>query len=128
MESADYAYSARSTRNPFRYVLAVWRVIRRDPTETTDEAAIVEMGFARSRLGRRFARWEETVASLTRHPHTAEALLSDGADPPYSREQAAYPAPWVRERKFWPAVGRIDNAYGDRNLVCTCGSVADYLA
>ena len=74
MESADYAYSARSTRNPFRYVLAVWRVIRRDPTETTDEAAIVEMGFARSRLGRRFARWEETVASLKRHPHTAEAL------------------------------------------------------
>jgi glycine dehydrogenase len=63
---------------------------------------------------------------LKNAPHTAEALLSDGADPPYSREQAAYPAPWVRERKFWPAVGRIDNAYGDRNLVCTCGSVADY--
>ena len=63
---------------------------------------------------------------LKRAPHTAEALLSDDWDRSYSREQAAYPAPWVRERKFWPAVGRIDNAYGDRNLVCTCGSMADY--
>ncbi len=63
---------------------------------------------------------------LKRAPHTAEALLSDDWDRSYSREQAAYPAPWVRERKFWPAVGRIDNAHGDRNLVCTCGSVVDY--
>jgi glycine dehydrogenase len=39
--------------------------------------------------------------------------------PPYSRELAAYPAPWLREHKFWPYVGRIDNVYGDRNLVCS---------
>jgi glycine dehydrogenase len=46
-------------------------------------------------------------------------------DRPYSREQAAFPAPWVRESKFWPAVARIDNTYGDRNLVCTCPSVLE---
>jgi glycine dehydrogenase len=63
---------------------------------------------------------------LKRAPHTADALLSEDWDRPYSREQAAYPAAWVRGRKFWPAVGRIDNAYGDRNLVCTCGSVVGY--
>ncbi len=57
---------------------------------------------------------------LKRAPHTAEALIDDGWSRPYRREQAAFPRPWVRERKFWPAVGRIDNAYGDRNLVCTC--------
>jgi glycine dehydrogenase len=57
---------------------------------------------------------------LKRAPHTAEALLDENWDRPYSREVGAYPAPWVRERKFWPAVGRVDNAYGDRHLVCTC--------
>jgi glycine dehydrogenase len=58
-------------------------------------------------------------------PHTAEVLLDDAWERPYSRTRAAFPAPWVAARKFWPAVGRIDNAYGDRNLVCTCGPVED---
>lgn len=57
---------------------------------------------------------------LKNAPHTAEALLVDEWDHPYSRQEAAYPAPWTREHKFWPAVGRIDNAFGDRNLVCSC--------
>ncbi len=45
---------------------------------------------------------------------------------PYSREQAAFPLPYVRADKFWPPVGRIDNAYGDRNLICTCPDTAEY--
>jgi glycine dehydrogenase len=57
---------------------------------------------------------------LKNAPHTAEALLTSEWTHPYSREQAAYPAPWTRESKFWPVVGRIDNAFGDRNLVCSC--------
>ncbi len=64
MASIDYHYTAEPTRNPLRYLRAVWRLVLRDPETTTDEAAIVEMGFARSKLGRRFARWEE-VARLT---------------------------------------------------------------
>jgi glycine dehydrogenase len=63
---------------------------------------------------------------LKNAPHTAEVLVADAWDRPYDREQAAYPLDWVRERKFWPAVGRIDNAWGDRHLVCTCGSIEDY--
>jgi glycine dehydrogenase len=63
---------------------------------------------------------------LKNAPHTAEALLSDKWDRPYSRERAAYPVPGLRNYKFWPAVGRVDGVYGDKNLVCTCGSVADY--
>jgi glycine dehydrogenase len=63
---------------------------------------------------------------LRRAPHTAEALLDDEWDRPYGREKAAYPAAWVRERKYWPPVGRIDNAWGDRHLVCTCGPVEAY--
>jgi glycine dehydrogenase len=57
---------------------------------------------------------------LKNAPHTAEALIATEWNHPYSREQAAYPAPWTREHKFWPAVGRIDNAFGDRNFVCSC--------
>jgi glycine dehydrogenase len=57
---------------------------------------------------------------LKNAPHTAEAVISDKWDRPYTRETAAYPAPWTRLHKFWPAVARVDNVYGDRNLVCSC--------
>jgi glycine dehydrogenase len=63
---------------------------------------------------------------LKRAPHTAAVVCAQTWDRPYSREQAAFPLPWVRESKFWPAVGRIDNAYGDRNLVCTCPPLDSY--
>jgi glycine dehydrogenase len=62
---------------------------------------------------------------LRNAPHTAEAVSADTWTHPYSRQQAAYPAPWVRAHKFWTCVGRIDNAYGDRNLVCTCPPLED---
>jgi glycine dehydrogenase len=63
---------------------------------------------------------------LRNAPHTAEVLISDDWDRPYSRENAAYPAPWTRDLKFWPSVGRVDNAYGDRHLVCTCPPIEAY--
>jgi glycine dehydrogenase len=66
-------------------------------------------------------RMDRVNNPLKNAPHTAEALLDEEWNRPYSREQGAYPSEWVRERKFWPAVGRIDNVYGDRNLVCCCG-------
>ena len=65
---------------------------------------------------------------LKNAPHTAQALISGKWERPYSREQAAYPAPWTREYKFWPAVGRIDNVYGDRHLVCSCLPLEAYTA
>ena len=57
---------------------------------------------------------------LKHAPHTMRAVITDQWDHPYSREQAAFPAPWTRDRKFWPTVSRIESAYGDRNLVCSC--------
>jgi len=62
---------------------------------------------------------------LKHAPHTAAAVSADEWTHGYSREQAAYPAPWLREHKFWPAVGRVDNPYGDRHLHCTCPSVEE---
>ncbi|MBA3273508.1 MAG: glycine dehydrogenase (aminomethyl-transferring), partial [Chthoniobacterales bacterium] len=57
---------------------------------------------------------------LKKAPHTARQVTADTWDRPYSREKAAYPARWLRDAKFWPAVARIDNVYGDRNLFCSC--------
>jgi glycine dehydrogenase len=62
---------------------------------------------------------------LKNAPHTAQEVIADKWDRPYSREQAAYPAPWTREYKFWPTVSRIDSVYGDRNLFCTCPPMDD---
>jgi glycine dehydrogenase len=59
-------------------------------------------------------------------PHPARVIAADDWSRPYSREQAAFPASWVREAKFWPAVARIDNVYGDRHVVCTCIPVEVY--
>jgi glycine dehydrogenase len=63
---------------------------------------------------------------LKNAPHTAHALISEKWNRPYTRDQAAFPAPWTREYKFWPAVGRVDNAYGDRHLFCSCPPLEAY--
>jgi glycine dehydrogenase len=63
---------------------------------------------------------------LKNAPHTAEVIAGEW-NRPYSRELAAYPLPWVRQRKFWPAVSRVDNVYGDRNLVCSCAPLEAYV-
>lgn len=63
---------------------------------------------------------------LKNAPHTAESIICGEWSHPYTREQAAYPAPWTKEHKFWTSVGRINNAYGDRNLICSCVGMNAY--
>jgi glycine dehydrogenase len=63
---------------------------------------------------------------LKHAPHTAAVITADTWDRPYSRQKAAYPLPYLKEAKFWPSVSRIDNAYGDRHLVCSCLPIEDY--
>jgi glycine dehydrogenase len=63
---------------------------------------------------------------LKNAPHTAAAVTGDEWKRPYPRAKAAYPAPWLKDFKFWPAVGRVDNPYGDRNLVCSCPPMNSY--
>ena len=60
---------------------------------------------------------------LKNAPHTMQQVSADQWQRPYARKQAAYPAPWLREWKFWPSVARIDNVYGDRNLFCSCVAI-----
>jgi glycine dehydrogenase len=71
-------------------------------------------------------RLERQDNPLKNAPHTVREVTSDQWTHPYTREQAAFPAAWVRGHKFWPAVGRIDNVYGDRNLVCACPPLEAY--
>ena len=63
---------------------------------------------------------------LKNAPHIARNIAADTWDHPYSRIEAVYPAEWLKDFKYWPPVGRIDNASGDRNLVCTCPDIKDY--
>jgi len=70
--------------------------------------------------------WDKDNNVLKFAPHTFEDVMSDSWDRPYSRELAGFGVPWVKEQKFWPKVSRIDNAYGDRNLICTCPSIEEY--
>ena len=71
-------------------------------------------------------KFESDDNPLINSPHTALTVMSDNWDHNYSRQIAAYPAPWLKEHKYWPSVGRVDNAFGDRNLVCTCPPLDAY--
>jgi glycine dehydrogenase len=63
---------------------------------------------------------------LKNSPHTALSITNENWDHPYSREEAVFPEKWLKEFKYWPPVGRVENAAGDRNLVCTCPDISDY--
>ena len=69
---------------------------------------------------------DKTNNPLKHAPHTAKVVCGDEWDRPYSRELAAFPSDFARQAKFWPSVGRVDNVYGDRNLVCSCIGMAAY--
>ena len=64
---------------------------------------------------------------LKNAPHSMDAIIKTKWDHPYSRKEAVFPLPWVKRNKFWPSVRRIDDAFGDRNLICTCASIQDYI-
>ena len=101
-----------------------------EPTESESKAELDRLCDALIEIRREIAEIEN--GSLDRidnplkgAPHTAAAVSANEWDHAYSRERAAYPLGWVRAHKFWPTVGRIDNAYGDRHLVCTCPPLED---
>ena len=89
-----------------------------------DALARVEAGDAAGTA----ARVEEEARRMKSEPARLVAVSADAWSHPYSREQAAYPVPGLRAHKFWPAVGRVDNTHGDRNLVCSCPPIGDYAA
>lgn len=115
----DYGFHAPTVSFPVAGTLMV------EPTESESKAELDRFCDAMIAIRqeiREIERGEADSASnlLKNAPHTAATLLADAWDYPYSRGRAAYPLPFVKENKFWPSVGRIDAAYGDRNLMCSC--------
>jgi len=103
-----------------------------EPTESESQAELDRFCEAMIAIREEIREVEEGKADrennvLQRAPHTAEVVASDHWDRPYSREKAAFPLGWIKDTKFWPSVSRIDSAYGDRNLICTCTPVEAYI-
>ena len=103
-----------------------------EPTESESKAEIDRFCDALIAIREEVKAIEEGRVQLERSalrnaPHTAEDLASESWDRDYSREQAVFPAPWTRQHKYWPPVNRIDNVYGDRNLVCSCVGMEDFV-
>ena len=120
----DYGFHAPTMSWPVAGTLMI------EPTESEDQAELDR--FVDAMIGIRHEIAAIEAGSLDRAdnplkhaPHTAAVVTGDEWPHRYSRQQAAYPAPWTRAHKFWPAVGRVDNPFGDRNLVCTCPGVTE---
>ncbi|MCX7592875.1 MAG: aminomethyl-transferring glycine dehydrogenase [Fischerella sp.] len=121
----DYGFHAPTVSWPVAGTIMV------EPTESESKQELDRFCDALIAIRQEIAAIESGKADLQDNvlknaPHTAESLLIGEWNHPYSREQAAYPAPWTREHKFWPAVGRIDSAFGDRNFVCSCLPIEAY--
>jgi glycine dehydrogenase len=121
----DYGFHAPTMSWPVAGTMMV------EPTESESKAELDRLCDALIAIRGEIREIEEGRASrddnpLRNAPHTAGFVTSDSWPHAYSRKAAAYPAPWVVERKFWPPVARIDNAWGDRNLICTCDPVESY--
>jgi glycine dehydrogenase len=118
----DYGFHAPTLSFPVPGTLMV------EPTESESLAELDRYCDAMIAIRAEIARiedgqWPRDDNPLKNAPHTAAAITATDWARPYSREQAAWPLPALRERKYWPPVGRVDNAHGDRHLVCTCPAV-----
>jgi len=115
----DYGFHAPTMSFPVPGTLMI------EPTESEPRAELDRFCDALIAIRKEIAAIEtgqlDRADNPLKHaPHTAAAVTATTWDRGYSREVAAFPAPWLREYKYWPPVARIDNAYGDRNLVCSC--------
>jgi glycine dehydrogenase len=123
----DYGFHAPTLSFPVAGTLMI------EPTESEPKSEIDRFCDALIAIRGEIADIEKGVLPkddnpLKHAPHTLESVVSDEWTHAYSRERAAFPLAWVRERKFWPAVGRIESAYGDRNLICSCPPIEEYAA
>jgi glycine dehydrogenase len=115
----DYGFHAPTVSFPVAGTLMI------EPTESESKAELDRFCDALIQIREEIAEIESGAQdrkdnALKNAPHPVRRVVSDGWSHGYSREQAAFPSAWVKEHKFWPAVGRVESAYGDRNLVCSC--------
>lgn len=121
----DYGYHAPTVSFPVAGTIMI------EPTESESLAELDRFCEALISIRNEIAEIETGLADAENNvvvnaPHTAQVVISDSWNKPYGREKAAFPLPWIAENKFWPSVGKVDNAYGDRNLVCSCAPIEAY--
>ncbi|MCB9861106.1 MAG: aminomethyl-transferring glycine dehydrogenase [Phycisphaeraceae bacterium] len=123
----DYGFHAPTMAWPVPGTLMI------EPTESEPKAELDRLCDALISIREEIAQIEQGTLPrddnpLVHSPHTIAAVSNNTWSHPYSRETAAFPAAWLRDAKFWPHVGRVDNPYGDRNLMCSCPSVDEVVA
>ena len=121
----DYGFHAPTVSFPIPGTLMI------EPTESESKAELDRFCDALLSIRKEIAEIENGSADkednvLKNAPHTAESVISSDWNRPYSREKAAYPSEDAKQNKFWPSVARVDNTYGDRNLVCSCLPISAY--
>jgi glycine dehydrogenase len=121
----DYGFHAPTVAFPVVNTLMV------EPTESEPKAELDRFCEAMIAIRSEIAeiaegKYDKADNVIKNAPHTSRLVVSDDWKKPYSRQKAAFPLSWVRDNKFWPSVGRVDNAYGDRNLVCSCAPIEAY--
>lgn len=122
----DYGFHAPTVAFPVVNTLMV------EPTESESKAELDRFCEAMISIRQEIkeiedGKFDKADNVIKNAPHTCKLVVSDDWKKPYSRQKAAYPLNWVRDNKFWPSVSRVDNAYGDRNLVCSCAPIEAYM-
>lgn len=123
----DYGFHAPTVSFPVAGTLMI------EPTESESKGELDRFCDALISIRKEIAEIENGTADKTDNvlknaPHAMTMIVTDSWNHSYSREKAAFPSEWSREFKFWPAVGRINSAHGDRNLICTCAPISDYVS
>ena len=121
----DYGFHAPTVSFPVVGTMMI------EPTESESKEEIDRFCYALLSIREEIRAIEKGTAAMDNNvlknaPHTLAMVTSDTWNMPYSREKAAFPLPYLRENKFWASVGRINNAYGDRNLICSCPNTSDF--
>jgi len=121
----DYGFHAPTVSFPVHDTLMV------EPTESENKAELDRFCEAMMSIRKEIdeiaeGKFEKTNNVIKSAPHTSKLVVSDNWNKPYGREKAAYPLKWVKANKFWPSVAKVDNAFGDRNLVCACPPIEAY--
>jgi glycine dehydrogenase len=122
----DYGFHAPTVSFPVAGTLMI------EPTESEDKAELDRFCDALLQIKEEIEKIQRkeidaTDNPLKNAPHTVEVITAENWNHPYSREEAAFPLPYVKEGKFWPSVGRVNNSHGDRNLICTCPAIEEYM-
>ena len=122
----DYGFHAPTVSFPVAGTLMV------EPTESESKEELdrfIEVMIAIREEAQEIidGKYDKENNPIQNAPHTAKVAISDAYNYPYSRETAVFPLPWLKENKYWPTIGKADNAYGDRNLICSCAGIEEYM-